>query len=53
MPRSSFTALRECVLDAGRDCCVAKLGPEIGSKIPCNNCQDVNSRHRDLAAFIT
>jgi hypothetical protein len=33
MPRSSFSALRECVLDGGRNCCVAKLGPEIGSKV--------------------
>jgi len=33
MPRSSFTALRECVLCGWRDCCVAKLAPEIGSTI--------------------
>ena len=31
---ATVTALRECVLDGWRDCCVAKLGPEIGSKIP-------------------
>jgi hypothetical protein len=33
MPRSSFTALRECVLDGWRDCCVAKLAP-VGIKKP-------------------
>jgi len=33
-PRFSFSAPRECVLDGLRDWCAAKLGPEIGSKIP-------------------
>ena len=33
-PRFSFTASRKCVFDGWRNWCAARLGPEIGSKIP-------------------